>query len=76
MEYQRINRNSTGQFLRARERMVHLSAPIIRNPAAATSEALGMFFTGPQFIADKGTTFNVGRNKAKHERRARRFGNQ
>lgn len=25
-------RNSTGQFMRGRERLVHISAPIIRNP--------------------------------------------
>lgn len=72
--YQRINRNSTGQFLRGRERMVHISAPIIRNPQAVIAEAVNEPFFGPQFIVDKGTTFKPGRNKAKRERRARRFG--
>lgn len=63
--YQRINRNSLGQFKRANERMIHVSAPIIRNPKAALAEALGKPFTGPQYVAARGTTYNIGRNKAK-----------
>lgn len=70
----KLQHNGRGQFLRSRERMVHVSAQIIRNPQAAVAESLNMFFPGPQFIADKGVTFNVGRNKGKRERRLRRFG--
>lgn len=66
--YQRINRNSLGQFKRVIERMVHVSAPIIRNPRAALAEALGKPFNGPQYVAARGTTYNIGRNEAKRNK--------
>ena len=73
MTYQKISCNSLGQFKRAIERMVHVSAPIIRNPLAAIAEVKNEPFFGPQFVAEKGTTLKAGRNQAKRENRARRF---
>lgn len=73
MKYQCINRNSTGQFLSVRERMMYESAPIIRNPAAVIAEATKELFHGAQFIVGPGATFKPGRNKAKRERQQHRF---
>ena len=72
--YRKTRRNSLGQFKRSLERMVHVSAPIVRNPKAAIAESLNMPFHGPQFIVGRGTTFDMGRNKAKREKRTFRAG--
>ena len=62
------------KFLRTRERMIHVSAKIVRHPKAALAEALKLPYAGPQFIAETGTTYKPGRNKVKRERRARVYG--
>lgn len=51
-------------------RYLHLSAEIIRNPAAILAEVNKKPFFGPQYIFGRRWTYNVGRNKAKRERRA------
>lgn len=54
-------------------RYLHVSAPIVRNPLALAAELQNKVFVGPQFIVQRpGTTYNVGRNKAKREKRALR----
>lgn len=54
----------------AEPRFVHLSAEIVRNPAAFLAEVNKKPFFGPQYIVGRRWTYNVGRNKAKRERRA------
>ena len=46
------NSKSLGQFLRSRERMVHVSAHarMINNPAKAITESKGAVFIGPEII--------------------------
>lgn len=63
---------SSKAFQRSRERLVHVSAPIIEHPLHKHHRIAGTLldYNGPQFMVDKGTTRNVGRNKAKRTRRA------
>ena len=50
--------NSLGRFLRSRERYIHVSAHIVRNPAAILAEHAKKFFNGPQFVVHRpGTTY-------------------
>jgi hypothetical protein len=51
----------------SRGRYLHISARICRNPLAAKAELAKKPFYGPHFVAEKGTTYNIGRNKAKRE---------
>jgi hypothetical protein len=64
-KYARTNRNSLGQFKRSIETMVHVSAPIVRNPRAVIAEAMKSTFAGPQFVVGHGKTYSAGRNAAK-----------
>lgn len=57
------------QFYASRVKFFHVSAKIVRNPKAALAEALGQPYDGPQFVPERGTTYNKGRNKAKRGRR-------
>lgn len=52
------------------DRMLHVSAQLIPNPAFALALSQGKLFFGPKLLVAKpGSTYNVGRNKAKRERR-------
>ena len=61
---------SLGQFLRSREKFLHVSKRFIANPAAEIAKAAGEFFTGSLWLALPGITHDIGRNKAKREIRA------
>lgn len=58
----------------SRGRYLHVSARVVRNPLAHKAELAHKPLYGPQFVVAKGTTYNIGRNKAKRERRARTWG--
>lgn len=51
------------------DRFVHISAEIVSNPAKLIAEAQNKLFFGPEFIVGRRWIYNVGRNKAKRERR-------
>lgn len=61
---------SLGQFYREREQFVHISKRFIVNPAAELAKLAGKVFTGPHWLPLPGETLNLGRNKAKREKRA------
>lgn len=63
---------SLGQFYRSREQFLHISKRFIANPAAEAARLAGKFFTGPLWLALPGETRDIGRNKAKREKRAGR----
>lgn len=68
------NSGSLGQFLRGRENMVHLSAPIAYRPNPQFNPSVPAGPLNPAEIPfvmklGKEGTYNVGRNKAKRERR-------
>lgn len=58
----------------SRGRYLHVSAPILRNPLAIKAELAHEPFYGPQFVVAKGTTYNIGHNKAKREARRKAWG--
>lgn len=62
MNWQRINQNSHAQFMRTRERLVFVARPLVRVPGPD-----GRVHLAP---ARHGETYNVGRNKAKRERKS------
>lgn len=64
------NSGSLGQFLRGRERMVHVSKRFMPNPAAVLAEQANKPFYGPRYLALPGETLDLGRNAAKRARRA------
>lgn len=68
----RPNSNMTlAHFKRSRERLVHLSAPLLDHPLwihAAQQRALSSY-TGPRWAVGPGSTLNVKRNAMKRQRR-------
>lgn len=69
--YEKIRGNSLGNFLRSRIRYVHTSVHYIINPLKIVAEQSGEIFQGPEYILTrKDGTYNVGKNKAKGEKRA------
>lgn len=60
--------------LKPSRRYLHISAPILRNPLAIKAELAHKPFYGQQFVVAKGTTYNIGRNKAKREARRKKWG--
>lgn len=61
---------SLGQFKRSRERLVHLSAPLIDHPLWLHAAHVGALRTyhGPRYAVAHGTTLNVKRNAMKRKR--------
>lgn len=64
---------SLGRTYRNRGVMVHVSKRFIRNPQAIQAELDNKPFDGPEFLPLHGETYNVGRNAAKREKKAKRF---
>lgn len=58
----------------SRGHYLHISAPIIRNPLAVKAELAHEPFQGPRWVIGRTSTYNMGRNKAKRERRAHKWG--
>lgn len=61
---------SLAQFYRSRERMVHTAKSFVLNPVALDAERTNQVFDGPRFLPLPGQTLDLGRNKAKREKRA------
>lgn len=63
---------SLGQFLRGRERMLHVSAYIIDHPlfTAAVNAGSAMTYQGPRFMVGSTHTARHGNNERKRQRRA------
>lgn len=63
---------SMSALYRSRERMVHVSAPIVMHPLFERHLDAGNLrdyqYRGPRFMVGAGTTFNIGRNEAKRHR--------
>jgi hypothetical protein len=69
----RNNGGAIGRTYRARGNMTHVSKAFMRNPLAELAALEHKPFDGPQYLPLPGVTYNVGRNKAKREARARRL---
>lgn len=57
--------------LKPSSRYLHVSAPIVPNPAWLIAVREGKPFVGPRYLVQRpGKTYNVGRNAAKRAKRA------
>lgn len=57
--YNKVNRNSLGQFLKSREKMLHISKPLLDHPEYKKAQELGEenSYHGPRWILGLGNTY-------------------